>query len=239
MKHKYLAIIPKALVRRDSGKKVEAIAERNKVEFLGSQLDKDGNLRVGYSLKPSKVFDIELYLKCGNIEVKLKDYGEDDGRRGRVTHADTSAYPASDKDAKPKRAAKPKPVKDKPNPKPSPQPIKDEEVSQDAVIPPIGEAFQKWSKIGSPEHERAVKLLGGGCEDPISKQWGLFSVYRSRLVGILKNKFSTEVEKWRGEKRSAFLTLGYNSTITALEPFIREAFGKDADFIIWHTCHNK
>lgn len=264
VKHKYLAVIPKSLVRRDSGDKVEIIAERNKVEFLGSRLDNDGNLQVGYSLEPSKVFDVELYLKCIGIEAKLKDYGDDDGRRGRVTHADTSAYPDTDtKPQKAKRTAKPKPVKEKltvkdvppivkerPKPQPPPPPPEpdkgegdeDEEsddVSQDAIIPPLGEAFQKWSKLGSPEHEQAVKLLGAGCEDPVSKQWGLFSVHRSHLVGIIKRKFQTVMAKWGTEKRSAFLTLEYNSTITALEPFIREAFGKDADFVIWHTCHNK
>ena len=262
-KHRYMAIIPKELVRRDSGEKVEIIAERNNVEFLGSRLDKDGNLQVGYSLEPHKVFDVELYLKCGGIEAKLKDYGEDDMRRGRVTRADTSSYP--DADAKPqkaKRVAKPKTVREKPTvkdappvvkekpkpqpPPPPPEPDEDEGdegesdgVSHDAIIPPLGEAFQKWSKLGSPEHEQAVKLLGAGCEDPASKQWGLFSVHRSHLAGIIKRKFQVAMAKWGAEKRSAFLALDHNSTITALEPFIREAFGKDADFVIWHTCHNK
>ena len=219
MKHKYMVSIPADMVKRDSGERVETIAERNKAEFLGSRMTADGTLQVGYSCEPSAIKDIQLYLDCCGLKgASVKDCGKDDGKRGRVTRADTSGKPETKADKKPaktKRTAKP--VVKKTDPTPVVEKYK-------GVINTLKELNARRPHEDDEGVKEMAEVVGVPVTELACRQsaaFGYFSINRENLYTIMRRK-DTSLPK-----------LAYNQLLyPVIEPIIRKVYGKDAEKIL-------
>ena len=218
MKHKYMVSIPADMVKRDSGERVETIAERNKAEFLGSRMTADGTLQVGYSCDPSAIKDIQLYLDCCGLKgASVKDCGNDDGKRGRVTRADTSGKPEAKADKKPaktKRTAKPVVKKTDPTPF----------VKNNGGINTLKELNARRPHEDDDGVKEMAAVVGVPVTELAGRQsdaFGYFSINRENLYAIMRRN------------DPSLPSLAYNQLVyPVIEPLIRKVYGKDAKKIL-------
>lgn len=230
MKHKYTFTISEVAVKKDTPQLVAAVVKRHKCELLGSRRDKSNDMQFGVSAEPkaAKLIYRDLSM-TNNGEVLMKDHGEDDGKRKSKP---TEAVPAEPKPA-------PKPVQ-------RARPTREAKAEREPVcpgIPPTSEQFKKWDDIGSPAHERGVKLLGAGCEVHQMKWWGKFSIDRDALYAVLYNRLKDDAEFKKYTEANMCRPQGFVAYVATnwvnMRPFVYKAFSKeDAQFIEWHTTHS-
>lgn len=219
-KYKWKFTIAKSDVDEHTEARVRIHAERVGAEFLGLRKRRNGDVEFGVCA------DNKLCGKFKNLLAKFVSYSCEQFAMDGKPIGDGEAY--SKPKPKPKARAKAKEET-------KPEPQDNERV---AVIPPISGSFEKWSDLGSDEHKRALSIFGAGCEDPVMRQWGKFSLYRMSLVQYVYGKLKD------GDGRAKFAETMqlYGSWAVPwckIEPYAAKLFNKDdLAFVCWIATHS-